>query len=372
MLKCSAKFYVGMDVSEEKIELFELRRDFDEGRSWQIENSRESLIAFCDSVKEPSSVLMAMESGTHSTWHSEMLEERGFQVVVGNARKLAAVWQNKNKSDRQDAEMLARLARSDLKLFCPVRHISMSGRADLAVIKTREAVSKCRTALMNTVRGLLRSHGIATRGLTPDNFTVEASKIVPKQLRPAMSGILKEISMMQMTIKAYDKLVDKLNKKYPDTARVRQIHGVGPLTALAFVLMVDDPKRFPDGSRVGKYFGLTPKRDQSGNVDKQLGITKEGNRIMRWLLVQCANHIMSRAPDCDLRRFGERIAARGGKIARRKAKVAVARKVAKLMLSLWLSGETYDPEHKAHCREARKMNKSEEKTAVSGQIPATA
>lgn len=367
MSKCSMEIYLGMDVSDKSIEFLSLSGDGDTGQRSQIANSRESLMAFCDSVKDPSKVLVAMEAGTHSAWHSELLEQRGFKVVVGNARKLSAIWMNKNKSDREDAEMLARLARNDIKLFAPIRHIPTPLRIDLAVIKTRDAVSGCRTKLINTARGLLRSFGIDTSGITADNFTAEASKIIPKELRPALDGILKEIRLLQLSIKAYDRTITKLNRKYPDTAKVSQITGVGELTALAFILMVGNPQRFSDGNRVTRFFGITPKRDQSGEVDKQLGITKEGNSMMRRLLIQCANYIMSRGPDCDLRRFGERIAARGGKIAKRKAKVAVARKVVKLMFSLWLTGETYDPEYKAHSREARKMKKTENQTLnVSG------
>ena len=274
---------------------------------------------------------------------------------------MSAIWMNKNKSDREDAEMLARLARNDINLFAPISHIPPQQRADLAVVKARDAVTRSRTLLTNTVRGLLRSFGVSTKGVTSDNFTTEASKIVPKELRPAMTGILKEIRSMQLSLKAYD----KLNKKYPATAIVGQPNGAGELTSLAYVLMVVDPRRFGNGNRVARFFGITPKRDQSGEVDKQLGITKEGSGLMRRLLVQAANHIMGRGPDCDLRRFGERIAARGGKIAKRKAKVAVARKLAKLMYKLWLTGETYDPDYKAHCREAKKMKKSESATAVT-------
>jgi transposase len=261
-----------------------------------------------------------MESGTHSAWQSELLKQRGFQVVVGNARKLAAIWMSKNKSDREDAEMLARLAHNDINLFAPIQHIPTPLRIDLAVVKTRDAVSQCRTKLINTVRGLLRSFGISTKDITADSFTPEVSKMVPKELRPAMDGILKEIRSLQLSIKTYDKLEKKLNKKYPATAVVGQPSGAGELTSMAYVLMVVDPRRFGNGDRVTRFFGLTPKRDQSGEVDKQLGITKEGNSLMRRLLLQAANHIMGRGPDCDLRRFGERIAARGARSpnARRK------------------------------------------------------
>lgn len=365
MSKCSTEIHLGMDVSDKSIDFFWLSNGSENGKRCQIANSREALMMFCDRVEDSSKVLVAMESGTHSAWQSELLKQRGFQVVVGNARKLSAIWMNKNKSDREDAEMLARLAHNDINLFAPIQHIPTPLRIDLAVVKTRDAVSQCRTKLINTVRGLLRSFGISSKDITADSFTTEVSKIVPKELRPAMDGILKEIRLLQLSIKAYDKLVTKLNKKYPATAIVGQPGGAGELTSLAYVLMVVDPGRFGNGDRVTRFFGLTPKRDQSGEVDKQLGITKEGNSLMRRLLLQAANYIMGRGPDCDLRRFGERIAARGGKIAKRKAKVAVARKLAKLMFKLWVTGETYDPNYKAHCKEARKIKKSEDKTVVA-------
>jgi len=358
MSKCSTEIYIGMDVSQKSIEIFSLPFDGETGERSNIANSRESLMAFCDSIKEPSKVLVAMESGTHSAWHSELLKQRGLQVVVGNARKLAAIWMSKNKSDREDAEMLARLVRSDIMLFAPIEHAKTQLRCDLAVVKARAAMIECRTKLINMVRGTLSAFGIKTDEITVENFTVETSKIVPKELRQALSEILKQIRLLQLSIKGYDRTITKLNQKYPDTSKVSQITGVGEISALTFVLLIGNPKRFQCGNRVTRYFGLTPKRDQSGEVDKQLGITKEGNVLMRKLLVQCANYIMSRGPDCDLRRFGERIAVRGGKIARRKAKVAVARKVAKLMFSLWRTGETYDPDYKNHSKETRKMNKT--------------
>ena len=365
VIKYNFDLYLGADVSDKLIELFGLSADGRGEKRWQIANNRKAILEFCDSIQDPSRTLIAMETGTHSAWQSELLEKRGFKVVVGNARKLAAVWMNKNKSDREDAEMLARLARSDIKLFCPIRHISTPVRADLAVIKMRHAVSKSRTLLMNAVKGTLRSFGVDTSGITADNFTREASKVIPAELRPAMTGMLAQIRALQLELKDYDRKVTKLNKKYPDSAKVGQPGGVGELTALAYVLIIEDPKRFDSGDRVGKYLGITPKRDQSGSVDKQLGITKEGNNLLRWLLIQSANYIMGRGPDCDLRRFGERIAARGGKIAKRKAKVAVARKLAKLLHKLWITGEVYDPDYKAHCKEARQKKEAEKRNTAA-------
>lgn len=348
------ELYVGLDVSEKSIEIFALRIDAPNGKSGRIANDRDQLESFCAGFKHPQNVLIALETGTHSPWISELLLRHGFQVAVGNARKLAAVWKSQDKNDRNDAEMLARLARSDLNLFAPIQHQNAESRADLAVIKLRNTVSECRTKMMNAVRGTLRSFGADDEAVTPENFSKEIGKVIPRALRPAMKGILKEIRMLQLTIRDYDKQVEKLCRKYPDTEKVGQIAGVGPLTALSFILIMGRPERFNGGGGVCKYLGLTPKRDQSGEVDKQLGITKTGNALMRRLLVQAANYIISRGPACDLRRAGERIASRGGKIARRKAKIAVARRTAKLMFRLWKTGEKYDPDHKANAKTTRK------------------
>ena len=136
-------------------------------------------------------------------------------------------------------------------------------------------------------------------------------------------------------------------KAYPETLTLREITGVGPVTALAYVLTLEDPTRFNKSRDVGPYLGLTPKRDQSGKTDKALSISKAGNTYLRRLLVGSAHYILGPfGPDCDLRRYGTRIASRGGKAAKRKAVVAVARKLAVLMHQLWKNKATYDPFYK--------------------------
>jgi transposase len=143
--------------------------------------------------------------------------------------------------------------------------------------------------------------------------------------------------------------LEKKCQEYPATQTLRQIGGVGPVIALTFCLLVHDPNRFRNGRQVAAYFGLVPRRDQSGEVDKQLSITKAGSSLMRWALIQGANYIMGQGKACDLRRFGERIGMRGGSIAKRKAKVAVARKLCVVMLTLWRNSEVpYDPEYRSN------------------------
>jgi transposase len=146
-------------------------------------------------------------------------------------------------------------------------------------------------------------------------------------------------------IREFDRQIETLSKdKYPETLRIRQIRGVGPVTALAFVLTIEESSRFKKSRSVGPYLGLVPKRDQSGQTDKQLGITKAGNEYLRTLLVNCAQYMLGHfGEECDLKRFGEKLAARGGKNARKKAIVAMARKIAVLMHHLWKTGEDYKP-----------------------------
>jgi transposase len=274
----TARFYVGLDVSKKSIEIHVLSGNGESGRSCRINNGAEALELFCQNFKEPQNVLMALESGPDSPWLSELLVKRGFQVAVGNARKLELIWKNNDKSDCHDAELLARQARNDLKLFAPIQHQTSDSRADLAVIKMREIAVSCRTKMINSVRGMLRAFGVSTDEVTVDKFTAQVVALIPKTLRPALKGIVKEIRLLQLTIKNYDQQIAKLCCKYPDTKKVDQISGVGPQTSLAFVLILGSTERFTSGGGVGKYLGLTPRRDQSGEVDKQLHITKEGNQ----------------------------------------------------------------------------------------------
>lgn len=335
-------WYVGMDISEKTIEFFFLPPDNGDGVHKTMPNSLETLNCFCEELPSGMKVVVAMETGTHSPWMSEFLESRGIKCYVGNARKLAAVWSSMQKSDRNDAEMLARLAKADIRLFCPIKHADRSVRADYAVLKARHALVRSRTSLVNTVRGLLRAFGVDCSDLSVENFTAKTAEILPSDLKMATEGLLVQIKMLSLQIKDYDRKITKLCKKYEETRRLQTIPGIGPVIALAFVLTMVDPSRFRDGGRASSYIGLVPKRDQSGSVDKQLGITKAGNGLLRMLLLQGANYILSRAPDSQLRRFGEKLSARGGKISRRKAKVAMARKLCKIMISMWRNDTDYE------------------------------
>jgi transposase len=265
--------------------------------------------------------------------------------MVGNARKLRAIWQSDHKNDDRDAEMLARIGRFDPQLLYPLQHRSMAAHADLGVIRARDALVRSRTVLINCARGLVKTQGARLPKCSVECFPAKTHDHVPPALVPAVAPLLSQIAAMTAKIREYDRCIDRLCEHgYPETARIRQIAGVGSVTALAFVLTLEAPDRFRNNRSVGPFLGLTPKQDQSGDSDKPLSISKAGDAYLRRLLNQSANYILGPfGPDCDLRRFGQRLFERGGKRAKRRAVTAVSRKLAVLMLHLWKTAEPYDP-----------------------------
>jgi transposase len=288
---------------------------------------------------------VVMEAGTHSGWVSRILEAQGHEVLVGNPRKLRVIWDSDEKNDERDAEMLARIGRFDPQLLYPIHHRGPAAQADLAVIKARDMLVRVRSTLIAHARGTVKSMGGRISACSAESFPRRLLEEMPAELVPALEPVMKSIEELSSRIRHYDKRLETLcTKKYPETKGLRAIGGVGPVTALAFVLTIEDHSRFEKSRAVGPYFGLAPKRDQSGATDKQLRITKAGDAYVRRLLVGCSQYILGPfGPDCDLKRFGLKLAARGGKNAKRRAVVAVTRKLAVLMHHLWKSGAVYDP-----------------------------
>jgi transposase len=293
---------------------------------------------------------IAIEAGTHSPWASRVLEECGHEVLVANARKLRLIYANKRKTDEIDAENLARLARLDPKLLYPLKHRGEDSQAHMAIIRSREALVGSRTQLVNHVRGAVKSFGARLPKCPARSFHKKAAEHIPEALWPALGPILEQIGSLTERIHEYDRKLETIAKEhYPETDLLRQVEGIGPLTALTFVLTLEDPYRFERSRSVGAYLGLVPATDRSGDRDPQKRISKEGDEMLRKLLVSCAHYILGPfGSDSDLRRHGEKIASRGGKNAKKRAAVAVARKLAVLLHSLWVSGEVYEPLRNAH------------------------
>lgn len=292
---------------------------------------------------DPSRVVI--EVGTHSPWASRVLRQCGHDVTVANPRKLRLISQSDDKSDRMDAEFLARLGRSDLKLLAPVHHRKEKTQADLAVVRARDALVRARAQLVNHVRGSVKAVGGRLRSSSTSSFGRRELTRIPGVVRPALAPLLKTIGDLTEQIRAYDRQIRSLGRKlYPVTQRLQTVPGVGPITALAYVLTLEDPRRFRKSRMVGSYLGLRPRRRESGEQDPQLRITKAGSPLVRRLLVQCAQYILGPfGPDTNLRRWGLALAQRGGKNTKKRAIVAVARKLSVLLHRLWVSGKPYEP-----------------------------
>ena len=302
-------------------------------------------------VSEQPPMRIAIEAGTHSPWVSRILEECGHEVLVANARKLRLIYANKRKTDEVDAENLARLARLDPKLLYPLKHRSEESQAHMAIIRSRQALVGCRTQLVNHVRGAVKSFGHRLPKCPARSFHKRAAEHIPEALMPALGPILETIGSLTQRIRDYERELETISKEsYPETELLRQVEGIGPLTALTFVLTLEDPYRFERSRSVGAYLGLVPARNQSGDRDPQKRISKEGDEMLRKHLVGSAAHYILGpfGSDSDLRRHGKKIASRGGKNAKKRAAVAVARKLSVLLHRLWVSGEVYEPLYNAH------------------------
>jgi transposase len=288
---------------------------------------------------------VAIEVGTHSAWISRLLASFGHEVIVANARRVRAISDSNRKDDRMDAQLLARLARVDPMLLYPIRHRGAQAQQHLTMIRSRAALVESRTALVNTARGLVKSWGERLQKCDTDQMGVEKLSALPAEEQAALRPLLETVEAVTKHIQEYDQQIAEIaGKHYPETALLQQVSGVGQLIALTFILTLEDRSRFERSRDVGAYLGLRPKRKESGESQPELSITKEGDVYLRRLLVQGAHCILSRrGPDTDLKRWGLKLAGRGGKKAKKKAVVAVARKLGILLHHLWVTGEVYEP-----------------------------
>jgi len=288
---------------------------------------------------------IAFEVGTHSPWLSRLLSGLGLEVIVANARQVQLISASTRKNDRMDAHMLGRLARVDPQLLRPIRHRSEQAQADLMTIRMRAALVEARTGLVNAARGFSKALGERLPSCDTDAMGVEKLAALPAGLRARLQPLMEEIEGLTNQIKKLEGHIERIARiEYPETELLRQVSGVGTLIALTFVLTVEDRERFQKSRDVGCYVGLRPKQSESGQSQPQLRITKEGDRYLHTLLVQGAHLILNRrGPDTDLKRWGLKLAARGGKNGKKRAIVAVARKLAVLLHRLWICGEVYEP-----------------------------
>jgi len=331
---------IGMDLGDKKHQVCTLDETGKIIAEKEVAGNRTAMASF---FKQYCGAVVAMETGTHSRWVSQIAAAAGLEVLVGNARKLRMIWQSRQKSDTRDAVMLARIARFDPALLCPIRHRGEQVQMDLEIIRARDLLVQERARMIHHVRGVVKSMGERLAASSTASFGHKAK--IPEALNEALKPMLEMIRELTKKIRGYDLMIkETAANKYPETEQLRQVGGVGPLTALAYVLTLEEPERFTKSRMVGAYLGLVPRLDQSGQIDKQLRITKHGDGYLRRLLVGSAHYILGPfGPDCDLRTFGLKLMQRGGKNAKKRAVVAVARKLAVLLHALWRSGQQYEP-----------------------------
>jgi len=289
------------------------------------------------------SMRAVIEVGTHSPWVSRLLEELGHEVLVANPRKVRLIYGNERKSDHLDSESLARLGRLDPVLLSPIRHRGSEAQADLALVRTRAVLVEARTKLINHVRGTVKSSGHRLGSCSSASFGRRFEE-VPEGLRTGLEPVFRVLAKITETIREYERWIDDRFEQYSEASAMVTAPGVGSLTALAFVTTLESPTRFARSRQVGAYVGLVQRRNQSGASDPQGHITKAGDPYLRKLLVGSAQYILGPfGPDSALKRWGLALAARGGKSAKKRAVVAVARKLAVLLHQLWMTGECYEP-----------------------------
>jgi transposase len=288
---------------------------------------------------------VVLEVGTHSPWVSRWLASSGFEVIVANPRMVRLIAESHEKSDRFDAEILARLGRVDPALLRPIQHRGETSQRDRALLAVRDGLVRSRSSLVSRARGIAKSLGERLPRCETESFARRMRREGLASFFPGMEELVAILDELTQRIRDLDREIERLcAERYPETVLLRQVAGVGPITALSFVLTLEDPARFVRSRQVGAYVGLRPKKRQSGDRDPQLRISKAGDPFLRRILVQAAHYILGPfGPDTALRRFGERLIARGGRAARKKATVAVARKLAVLLHRLWLTGEIYEP-----------------------------
>lgn len=340
MSKHTTKF-VGIDLGDKRSEVCVTNAQGDIVARDRIVTSSQALQRYFGRMAP---ARIAIEVGTHSPWVVRVLEALGHEVLTANPRRVRLIYRNPLKSDRVDAEWLARLVRLDAGLLSPIQHRSAQAQKDLAVLRSRDVLVRARTRLVSHVRGLVKASGSRLRGCSTTSFHKKVTDQLPAELQPALEPVLVTIAGLTRQIRSLEKTIEQLVRSYPHSAVLMQVNGVGPITAMCYVLTLEDPHRFGRNRAAGPYLGLVPRRDQSGRSDPQMRITKAGDSHLRRLLVQSAQYMLGPfGKDSDLRRFGLGMAQRGGKNAKKRAVVAVARRLAVLLLSLWKTGEVYEP-----------------------------
>lgn len=330
---------VGMDLGD-KLSRYAILND--EGEVVEEGSFRNQVASIVKHFGKMPRARIAMEVGTQSAWIARELEVLGHEVIVANARELKWITASDKKNDRNDAVKLARLARADRTLLSPVEHRTAEQQAELGILRARDAMVRARAMLVNTARSVAKGFGLRLPASITLTFGKRAVAVLPQPLHRALSGLLEQIDALSVQLRDYDRRVEAVAAQHPEVARLASVPGVGTLSATAFVLTLGRKERFVRSRDVGAFLGLRPRQQQSGERDPQLGITKAGDKYLRKLLVQCAHHVLGPwGKDSALRQWGLAKGSVGA--ARKRAVIAVARKLAVLLHRMWVTGSEFQP-----------------------------
>lgn len=333
-------YYCGMDLASKKTAICiisEGREVIWEGEVCTKEEALGGALSPWENLK------CVVEAAPLAEWMCGVVEGLGHKIDIVCPRKAKAVLsaQGKKKTDRRDARSLAELCRSGW--YEPIHRKSEKARELRSYMTARKQLVEGSTALVSSIRGILRAHGVKLDGGSDEQGFEQkvkaAMKGLPVLARSGIRSLLEGWRLLHKEQKRMYRQLDKIALGRKETAALLTIPGVGPATAVAFVATIDDPKRFQTEQQVSSYLGLVPSVYQSGDTEYRGKITKQGDCLLRWLLVEAAHILLSRSKtDCPLRRWGLRLQEAKGV---GKARVAVARKLACLMWQMWQREETF-------------------------------
>jgi len=330
--------YCGIDLHQNETEICVVDDDGTLIEQARIKTTRKALRRRFDG--QPS-MKVAMEAGGSSPWVSRLIESMGHDVVVCAPRRVRLIAESTMKSDEIDAQVLARLVRVDEGFLGRVTHRSESAQLQRGLMTARTALVNARSRWVHSARGILRSFGFRVPGGSTSRFHERCAKVeMPDDLRAVVQPLLNQTEQVSLEIQALDDLLEDIAATNPIAQHLQAVPGVGTIVALYFVFSIDDPDRFQHSRDVAAFFGLRPILRGSGEVCHSGRITKEGDPEMRRLLIQAAHGMINSRKSCALQQWALKLAARRGK---KKALVALARKIAVLLHHLWVTGEVYRP-----------------------------
>lgn len=337
-------YYCGIDLGNKRSRICIIDGQRGVKKEVEVVTRREEV---CSELKGYRNMKCLVEASPLAEWLSKEIEEAGHKITIVCARKAKAALDSqgrKKKTDRRDARGLAELCRSGW--YEAVHRKSEEARASRSFMTARKQLVECSTAVVSSIRGILRAHGIRLEGRS-DNGSLatevrEAAERLPKQVRVGLEELVEAFEFLHLRQRRMYKTLQKKATNDPVAKRLMTIPGVGAATAAAFIATIDEPTRFPDGEKVASYLGLVPSVYQSGDTEHRGRITKSGDKLLRWLLVEAAHILLTRSKyPCKLRRWGLELQEKKGA---GKARVAVARRLSILMWKLWTDGQLFHAE----------------------------